>query len=176
MRPNKKELKEALKVAVEDLVGQEIRLLQFGRVHAPSFIIDELSLSIKQSKREVTHLTQSLTPKERATLIRKMIREAVDEQIERTVEHRGNPCLRCGRLRFYDAELNAYERLPVGTGRARAIGCDCLEGVSRERCEEFVESLGSLSVMDCIDQMNLLYELRDMFKKMSQIWEEYLML
>ncbi len=175
MKPTKRELNEAVKLAIEELVCQEIRLLQFGRVHAPSFIIDELSLSIKQSKREVVYLTQSLTQKERAFLIRKLIRNVVDEQIERTVEHRGNPCLRCGRLKFYDTELKAFEQLPVGTHCASALGCDCLEGTSRERCEEFVESLGSLSVVDCIDQMNLLYEVRDMFKKMSEIWEEYLM-
>ncbi len=169
-----KEMKETLKLAIEDLVGQEIRLLQLGRTHTPSFVLEELSVSIRESKREVTHLTEALTQKERATLVKKMIRETVEEEIERTVQHRRNPCLRCVHLRYYDWELNPHENFPIGTSRARAIGCDRLQGVSQVRCERFIETPRSLSVVDYVDEMTLLYELRDMFKKMRKIWEEYL--
>jgi hypothetical protein len=173
--PYKKEMKEELKLAVEHLVGQEIRLLQFDRVHSPSFILEELSISVKESKKEVIDLTQSLAQKERTTLIKKMFRETVDEEIERTVQHRGNPCLRCGHLRYYDWELNPHENFPMGKSRARAIGCDRLHAVSRTRCERFIETLGAASVSDYVDEMTLLYELREMFKKMREIWEEYLL-
>ena len=171
---HKKEMKEALKSAVEHLVGQEIRLSQLGRAHSPPFILEELSVSVRESKKEVIDLTQSLAQKERTTLIKRMIREAMDEEIERTVQHRGIPCLRCGHLRYYDWELKPHENFPMGASRARAIGCDKLHPVSRVRCERFVETFGAVSVNDYIDEMTLLYELRDMFKRMRKIWEEYL--
>jgi len=176
MRSTKKESKEALRSVIEHLVGQEIRLSQFSRVHTPSFILEELSGSIKESKKEVALLAESLTQKEKATLIKRMVREAVEEEIERTVQHRGNPCLRCGHLRYYDWELNPHENFPTGIMRARAIGCDRLQTVSRVRCERFIETPGTISVLDYVDEMALLYEVREMFKKMREIWEEYLML
>ena len=175
-RPRKEERADTLKSAVENLVSQEIRCLQLGRINSPSFILEELSLSIIESKREVVLLTQSLVEKERTTLIKKIIREAVEEEIERTVQHRGIPCLRCTHLRYYDWELNPHEQFPKGTRRAMAIGCDRLQPVSRVRCERFVEIPGALSVMDYVEEMTLLYEIRERFKKTKKIWEDYLML
>ena len=175
MRSTKKESKEGLRSVIEHLVGQEIRLSQLNRVHSPPFLLEELSVSIKESKKEAALLTESLTQKERATLIKRMIREAVEEEIERTVQHRGNPCLRCGHLRYYDSELNPHETFPTGTRRTMAIGCDRLQTVSRVRCERFIETPGTLSVLDYVDEMALLYEVREMFRKMREIWEEYLM-
>ena len=176
MRPTKKESKEALRSVIEHLVGQEIRLSQLSRVHTPAFLLEELSVSIKESKKEAVLLAESLTQNERVTLIKKMIREAVEEEIERTVQHRGNPCLRCGHLRYYDWELTPHENFPTGIRRAMAIGCDQLQAVSRVRCERFIETPGTISVLDYVDEMALLYEVREMFKKMREIWEEYLML
>ena len=173
---NKKEMKEALKPEIENLVGQEIRLLQFGRVHTPSFVLDELSVSIRGSKREMAHLTESLTQKERATLVKKMIREVLDEEIERMVKQRGNPCLRCIHMRYYDWELTPHAAFPLGTERARAVGCDRHQAVSRVRCERFIETPGAFSVVDYVDELTLLYEMREMFKKMREIWEEYVMI
>jgi hypothetical protein len=174
--PRKKETEGTLKTAVENLINQEVRFLQLDRINPPSFILEEISLLIIESKREVVLLTESLPQKERERLIRKMIREAMEEEIERTVRHRGNPCLRCVHLRYYDWEMNPHERFPMGTQRARVIGCDRQQPVSRVRCERFIETPGSLSVLDYVDEMALLYEVREMFKKMKEIWEEYLML
>jgi len=179
MRPNKKasdkkEIREKLKPEIENLVCQEVRLLHFGRIHIPSFVLEELTVSIHESKGEVVLLTQSLDQKERATLIKKMVRNAVEEEIERTVQQRGNPCLRCTHLRYYDWELNPHEHFPMGTRRAMVLGCDRLQPVSRVRCERFVENPSAISVMDYVEEMALLYEIREMFKNMEKIWEDYL--
>jgi hypothetical protein len=171
--PGQNQVRETLKSTIDGLVCTEVRLLQFGRIQAPSFILEGLSLSIRESKREVVDLTHSLAPKDRSTLVKKMVREAVEEEIERTVQHRGIPCLRCSHLRYYDSELNPHDTLPVGDARARAIGCDRLQTVSRVRCERFAEALGALSVVDYVEEIALLYEVRDMFKKMKEIWGEY---
>ena len=176
MGSTKKESKEVLRSVIEHLVGQEIRLMQLSRVQSPPFLLEELSVSIKEAKKEAVLLTESLPQRERATLIKRMIREAVEEEIERTVQHRGNPCLRCGHLRYYDWELNPHETFPTGTRRAKAIGCDRLQAASRVRCERFIETPGTISVLDYVDEMALLYEVREMFKKMGEIWEAYLML
>ncbi len=175
MRTNKKELKEALKPAIENLVCQETRLLHFGRMGAPSFIVEETVVTIQELKRELVHLTQSIAQTERASLVKKMMREAVEEEIERTLRHRGNPCLRCGHLRYYDWEMNPHEKFPMGETQAKAIGCDELQAVSRTRCDRFIESPGVISVMDYVEEMTLLYEMREMFKKMKKIWEEYVL-
>ena len=172
-RSRSKEIKETLRPAVENLIGQEVRLLQLDRIHTPPFVLEELSLSIIESKREVIHLTPSMTQKERERLIQKMVREAVEGEIERTVQHRGNPCLRCGHLRYYDWELNPHENFPTGIRRARALGCDRLQTVSRVRCERFIESSGPLSVMDYVEEMTLLYEIRERFEKMKEIWDYF---
>ncbi len=173
MRSGKKELNNALKPAIENLIGQEIRLLQLDRMHGPSFVLEEISASVREAKREVFLLTEALPQKEKVTLIKKMIREAVEDEIERTVQYRGNPCLRCDHLRYYDWELNPHERFPVGVNRARAIGCDRLQVVSRVRCERFTEIPGAVSVIDYVEEMSLLYEIRDKFKKMKGIWDYF---
>jgi hypothetical protein len=142
----------------------------------PSIVVEGITGTVKDLKREVVNLTQSITQKERASLIKKMIREAVEEEIERTVQHRGNPCLRCSHLRYYDWEMNPHEEFPIGTRQARAIGCDQLQAVSSVRCERFVETPGAISITDHVEAMTILYELRTTFKKMKEIWEEYLML
>ena len=171
--PRKKETEEILKSAVENLISQEVRFLQLDRINPPPFILKELSLLIIESKRKVVLLIESLTQKERERLIRKMVREAVEGEIERTVQHRGNPCLRCVHLRYYDWELNPHESFPMGTRRARVIGCDRHQPVSRVRCERFMETPGALSVADYVEEMALLYEMREMFEEIGEIWDYF---
>ena len=175
MKSNKKEFREALKSTIENLVVQEVRIQELARTHTPPFILEEMAVSIKESKEEIVRLAEPLAQRERASLIKRMIREAVEEEIERTIQQRGIPCLRCAHLRYYDWELEHHETFPTGAIRARAIGCDRLQAVSRVRCERFIESAGALSVVDYVDDINLLYEMREMFKKMKKIWEEYLL-
>jgi hypothetical protein len=175
MRPNKKasnkkEIREKLKPEIENLVCQEVRLMHFGRIRTPALLVEEITVSIKELKREVSDLTQSLAQKERISVIRKLIQEALDDEIERTIQQRGNFCLRCAHMRFYDEELSPHAAFPTGTKRARAIGCDRLQPVSKERCERFLETSYPLSVMDYMDELDLLYELRDMFKEMEEVW------
>ena len=171
----KKELKAALKPTIEDLICQEIRLIHFERMHTPSLVVEGIAATVRELKRELVNLTQSVAQKERAGLIKRMIREAVEEEIERTVHHRGNPCLRCSHLRYYDWEMNPHEKFPVEARQAKVIGCDHLQGVSRVRCERFVETSGAISVTDYVEEMTILYELREIFGKMKELWEEYLM-
>ncbi len=58
----------------------------------------------------------------------------------------------------------------MGTRRARVIGCDRHQPVSRVRCERFMETPGALSVADYVEEMALLYEMREMFEEIGEIW------
>jgi len=171
MGSTKQELKDSLKPAIENLVCQETRLIHFRRMGAPSFVMEGTVEAIRELKRELVGLTQAIARPERPDLIKKMIGEAVEEEIERTVRMRGNPCLRCSHLRYYDWEMNPHEEFPMGASPAKAIGCDELQGVSRVRCERFVETPGAVSPEEYIDEMNLLYDLREMFREMKEIWD-----
>jgi len=174
MKSTKKELKDSLKPAIENLVCQETRLIHFKRMGAPAFVMEGTFDAIKELKRELVNLMQTVAQPERPGLIKQMIGEAVEEEIERTVQLRGNPCLRCTHLRYYDWEMNPHEEFPMGASPAKAIGCDEVQAVSLVRCERFIETAGAVSAEEYIDEMNLLYELREMFEKMKEIWEEYL--
>ncbi len=171
MDPKKRELRDSLKPSVENLVCQETRLIHFRRMGAPSFVMEGTLETIKELKRELVSLMQTVAQPERPGLVKEMIGEAVEEEIERTVRQRGNPCLRCSHLRYYDSEMNPHEEFPMGANPAKAIGCDELHAVSRVRCERFIETPGAVSDEEYIDEMNLLYELREMFQEMKEIWE-----
>jgi len=75
MPVKEKELKGAIKIGIKTLIIQEIRLLRLERTFTPSFIIDEVSHSIQESKKEIVRLTRTIAQRERAALLRKMIRQ-----------------------------------------------------------------------------------------------------
>jgi hypothetical protein len=167
-------LREKLKPVLEDLVCKEIQLLHLEQIGTPAVVVEEITVSIRELKREIVRTTESLEQRKRAALIKRIIREAMDEEIERTIRQRGNPCLRCVHMRYYDATLTSHEAFPVGTERARILGCDQISPVSRHRCERFQETRSPVSVLDYVDEMNLLYEVREMFRKMRALWGNYL--
>ncbi|MGD0916476.1 MAG: hypothetical protein ABSB22_08460, partial [Thermodesulfobacteriota bacterium] len=95
MPPKEKELKEALELGIKVLILQEVRLLRLERSFTPHIVIDEMSHSIQDTKKEITKLAKSFSQKERATLLKRMIRQAVDEEIDRGIELRKTKCIRC---------------------------------------------------------------------------------
>ncbi len=171
----KKALREALKSAIETLINQEIRLLRLGQIDTSPFIVEEVSYSIMESKREVVKLTQSMARKEKMVLIKRRIRQAVDEEIDRAIRLRKNRCIRCVHGRFYDELGTPHMNLPIGIIRVQTIGCDKLQPSLRKRCRRFVEMTRATSLEDYLGEMALLYELREMFERFKEIWEDYLL-
>ncbi len=167
-------LKKALKSAIEALIHQEVRLLRLGQMEAPTLVVQEVSCAIRESKRQVIDLTQSMAHRERATLIKKLIREAVDDEIERTLRARKIRCFRCLHMRYYDRERTPHVNLPIGVHQAEVIGCDEIRPVGIE-CKRFVERRGSPSLGDHLGEMALLYELRETLLQVKKIWEEYVL-
>lgn len=168
-------MREALGSAIETLINQEIRLLRLGQIDTPPFIVEEVSYSIMESKREVVKLTQSMARKEKMVLIKRRIRQAVDEEIDRAIRLRKNRCIRCVHGRFYDELGTPHMNLPIGIIRVQTIGCDKLQPSLRKRCRRFVEMTRATSLEDYLGEMALLYELREMFERFKEIWEDYLL-
>ena len=168
-----KELREALKLGIRTLVIQEVRLLRLERSFTPHLIINEMSHSIQDTKKEIVKLTKSIAQKEKAILLKKMIRRAVDEEVDRAIELRKTKCIRCLHGRFYDEAGTAHASLPLKT-RAETIGCDKLRPNLKKSCRRFVETSQAASLEDYLNEMTLLYEFRDVISRIEEIWKGYL--
>ena len=169
-----KELKRAIKIGIKTLIIQEIRLLRLERTFTPSLIMDEVSRSIQESKKEVVKLAKAIAQKERAPLLRKMVRQTVDEEIDRAIELRKTRCVCCLHGRFYDEAGTAHANLPVKT-TAEAVGCDKLRPSLRKSCRRFVEMSTAPSLDQYLNEMTFLYEFRDVIDRIEEIWKDYLL-
>ncbi|NWF93879.1 MAG: hypothetical protein HXY46_13265 [Syntrophaceae bacterium] len=173
MPPRKKGLRENLRSGIRELLLQELRLLRLERAGMPRFIIEAESYAIQEAKRDIVRLTEAMSEREREALLKKMIRQVLDEEIDQAVQLRRNRCLRCIHMRYYDREGIARIDLPFEASQAQAIGCDVLRNAMEERCERFVEATRAVSLEDYLGGMTLLYELREMFERLDEIWEDY---
>jgi len=100
--PVDKELRKVLRFGVKTLVLQEVRLLQMHQGSVPDIVRDGISQTLEETKREIIRLTRAMGYKERTSLLKRMIQQAVDQEIDRAIELRKHRCLRCTHRRFYD--------------------------------------------------------------------------
>jgi hypothetical protein len=172
MPKGKRELNEALKPRIKVLILQEVRLLQLEQSLSPRFMVEELTRSIQEMKRQVTGLVRLMAQEERNDLIKKMVQQSVEEEIDRAADLRRNRCLRCVRVRYVSKGGTNHLSLPHGGElRAYKIGC-VIEGQAPGiHCTHFSQSSGGVSLEGYLEQMTLLYELREMFDEMNEIWE-----
>ncbi|MGA2517499.1 MAG: hypothetical protein ABSG44_13240 [Thermodesulfobacteriota bacterium] len=168
-----KELKNAIKLGIRTLIIQEVRLLRLERSLTPHIIIDGMSQSIRETKKEILKLTRAMAQKKRTLLLKKMIRQAVDEEIDKAIQLRKTRCIRCLHGRFYDEADIAHVGLPVRT-RAETIGCDKLRPSLRKSCRRFVETSKAVTLDQYLNEMTLLYEFRELTERFEEIWKEYL--
>jgi hypothetical protein len=172
MPKRRRELTEALKPRIKVLILQEVRLHQLEQSLSPRFMIEELTQSIQEAKRQVSGLARLMAQEERNTLIKKIIQQSLEEEIDRAADLRRNRCLRCVNVRFFERGGTNYSILPHGRElRAYKIGC-VIEGQSPGiHCTHFSQGSGGVSLEGYLEQMTLLYELREMFDEMNEIWE-----
>ncbi len=168
-----KELREAIKLGIRTLILQEVRLLRLEHSFTPRVLIDEMSRSIQETKKEIIKLTRTMPQKERATFLKRMIRRGVDDEIDRAVQLRKTRCIRCLHGRFYDEADTPHMDLPVRT-RAATIGCDKLRPSLRKSCRRFVETSKAVTLDQYLNEMTLLYEFRELADRFEEIWKEYL--
>jgi hypothetical protein len=171
MPKGKREFTDALKPRIKVLILQEVRLLQLEQSLSPRFMVEELTRSIQEVKRQVTGLVRLMAQEERNALIKKIIQQSLEEEIDRAADLRRNRCLRCVRVRYFDKGGTNHLSLPHGGElRAYKIGC-VIEGQAPGiHCTHFSQSSGGVSLEGYLEQMTLLYELREMFDKMDEIW------
>jgi len=113
-----------------------------------------------------------MAQEERDALIKKMVQQSLEEEIDRATDLRRNRCLRCVRIRYFDKGGTNHSSLPHGGElRAYKIGC-VIEGQAPGiHCTHFSQSSGGVSLEGYLEQMTLLCELREMFDEMKEIWE-----
>lgn len=168
-----KELRRVLKLGIKTLVFQEVRLLRLGQVFTPEIVMDEISRSIEETKNEIVRLTKTLRYRERTALLRRMIRQVVDEEIDRAIQFRQKRCLRCIHGRFYDLLEVAYPCLPMDEKLPRSFGCDQMRPALRKTCRRFVEVSTAHSLGEYLDEITFLYEFREMIDQMEEVWKDY---
>ena len=174
MDSRKKELREALKLVIKNLIIQEVRVIQLEQSSSPPFMIDEMIRSIEETKRQVTALVRLMRPRERESLIKRLIRQSVDEEIDQAIRVRRKRCFRCIHVRYFDESGASHSTFPIGEERARVIGCEMISSPSGVECRSFVESSLAISIGDYLDEMSTLCEVKEMFDQFERIWEEYL--
>lgn len=165
-------LRRLLKKEIEVLVCQEVRCLKLRQICPPEIVRDGVAQSIQETKREIVRLIRSLDPRERDELLRRMIEETVDEEIDRAIELRRHRCLRCIHGRFYDRSDRPYRNLPPDEDLAHALGCDRIHPASSEPCSRFVEA-DTASLEDYLDEITFLYEFREMIEHLEELWRDY---
>jgi hypothetical protein len=171
MTSKEKALREALRTAIKALIIQEVRVLQLEQARSPAFIIDEMARSIQEAKRQVIDLVRFMPTQERNALIKKLIRQSVDEEIDRSIQVRKNRCLRCIHVRYLDEVGSPHVNLPIGTGRARVIGCEVITSTSGVQCLHFTESPTATSIEDYLSEISFFYEVKEMFDQFNEIWD-----
>lgn len=168
-----KELRKAIRLGIKTLILQEVRLLRLERAFTPHVMIEEMSHSIQETKRGIIKLTRPMDNKERTVLLKRVIRQAVDEEIDRAIELRKTRCIRCLHGRFYDEAGTGHVDLPVKT-LAETIGCDKLRPNLRKNCRRFVEMSMAASLDDYLNEITFLYEFRGVLDRIEEIWKDYL--
>jgi hypothetical protein len=168
-----KELREAVRLGIKTLIIQEVRLLRLERAFTPTLVMDEMARSIQETKKTIIKLTRAIKDNERTALLKRMIHQAVDEEIDRAIELRKTRCIRCLHGRFYDEAGIAHVNLPVRT-QVKTIGCDKLRPNLKRNCKRFVEMSIADSMDHYLNEMTLLYEFRELIDRIEEIWKDYL--
>jgi len=171
----KKELTEAIRVGVKTLVLQEVRMLRLERSSTPHFVIEAMADSAQETRKTIAKLTKGMEERAKILLLRRMVRQAVDEEIDHALELRKARCLRCTNMRFYDDTGTAHVRLPVGADLQRnlsalKVGCDQVRPDLRKKCVRFEEAARANLIDNFLNEVTLLYEVREILSRVNEIW------
>ena len=171
MATKKPKTSDALKPTIKVLILQEVRLLQMEHSVTPPFMAEEISRSLREAKSEISASIRWVDREERNTLIKKMLRQSLDEEIDRAIELRRNRCLRCTHARYHDRQGTDHAELPCGEIQIHGIGCVIDGQTPGIHCTHYTLSPWGVSLGNYLEQMTLLYELREMFDEMEEIWD-----
>jgi hypothetical protein len=165
-------LMERLRPAIQHLILQEVRLLRLEQTLSSPFVIQEMGRSILEAKRQIVDLTRSMETEKREQLIKQIIDESAEEEIDLTLQIRKNRCLRCIHVRYVDETGKDHFNLPLRAQRAEALGCDKMPAPGPQ-CTHYRQRLRTASLRDTLDEMHFLYEVKEMFDRFEEIWQDY---
>lgn len=173
MPRQKRTPRKELKSAIKTLIIHEIRLMKMEKSSTPSLLLDELIHTLRGAKQRVMELAYSLKEERRVSLIKRMMRETLDEEIDQAIERRQNRCLRCVNMRYYDQLGISHFNLPMEPEWVERIGCVVSGSPSEPVCNHFIERWRAPSFGDYFNEVSLLYELREMVDQFEEIWKDY---
>ena len=133
-----------------------------------------MSRSLQEVKREVAALVRFMAQEDRNTLVKSMICKFLEEEIDRVIERRQNRCLRCVHLRFFDKSGTGHRGLPLRDNLVQTIGCEMTEQRRGAPCQRFSEQVMPAPFQTYLSEVTVLYELRERFDAIREIWEDYL--
>lgn len=171
---------DLLRSEIQALVTQEVRLLRAKQACPSVFVLDEMNHALQEIKRRIALAVEHMDSQRRNRLIRQLVDQLLEEEIDRAIEARKDRCLRCLHIRFFDETGRAHVDLPHGTGEGGAcdvstlaIGCEhpCPPGSS---CEGFREKSNAVPLEEYVSEVAFLYEVKEMFDDMEEGWEDYL--
>jgi hypothetical protein len=174
------EFVDVLRSVVKALVIQEVRYLRTEQACPSPFVLGEMRRSIQETKDRVRALTRSMDPHERNLLIKRIVDQSVEEEIDEAIEARKNRCLRCIHIRYFDETGAVHFDLPYGVDREGACDVSTLQiccenpSIPGTSCNEFAERLGALPLEEYLSEIRFYYEVREMLDRLDEIWEEYL--
>jgi len=167
------DVNEALRSTIRVLVIQEVRLLRTEEAYPSPFVIGEMKRSIQETKGQVTMLLRTMDQRERNRLLKEIINEALEEEMDLAIQARKDRCLRCIHLKYFDQTGKGHRQLPLGPDLAETIGCEevCEPGMT---CQEYVEKRSAVRLDAYVSEMNFFCEVLEMFDRLERIWEDYL--
>ena len=165
-------LVERLRLAIQHLILQEVRVLRLEQMLSSPFILQEMGRSIHEAKRQIVDLTRRMEAEKREQLIKQIIDESAEEEIELTLQARKNRCLRCIHVRYVDETGKGHFNLPLRAKRPEALGCDKMPA-PEPQCTHYRQRLRTASLGDTLDEMHFLYEVKEMFDRFEEIWQDY---
>ncbi len=173
MPRQKRTPRKELKSAIKTLIVHEIRLMQMEKRSIPSLLLDELIHTLREAKQKVIELAYPLDEGMKISLIKRMMQETLDEEIDQAIERRRNRCFRCVNMRYYDRSGIPHTDLPLEPNWVERVGCITGRTPFEEVCYHFIERLRTPSLGDYFNEVTLLYELREMFEQLDEIWKDY---
>ena len=109
----------------------------------------------------------------RNRLLKQIIDQALEEEMDLVIQVRQDRCLRCIHLKYFDESGKGHRQLPLGPDRPEMIGCEeiCEPGM---KCRAFVERRSAMPLGDYLNEVIFFCEVQEMFSRLERIWEDYL--
>jgi hypothetical protein len=163
---------DTLGLEIKTLVIQEVRLLRARQAYPSPFVIRDIRQSIEETKKKIVDLLRGIDPQKRNRLMKRIIDQTVNEEIDHAIEARKDRCLRCSQIRYFDETGTAHIDLPRGTRDVSKLTIGCEYPCAPEKsCTGFKERPDAVPIEEYVMEVTFFYEVKEMFGEVEKIWD-----